>query len=317
MAIPLSFSFLSLLVVLAVLLSPLLLLAAAGRKARGNTAAGARQLPTGPAKLPIIGNIHLLFTGNPLHQTLRELSKKHGPLMHLQLGCTPTVVVSSAELAEEVLKTHDLKCCSRPLLVAFAKLSYGYSDIATTPYSDRWRKLRKFSTVELFSHKMIGSSRSIREQEIERVMEVIRARSIVDLRELLMSFSCNATCRSAFGRGYDEAGSGKLHELVEEAQAVISTVFVADYFPAMGWVDVLSGARRRLHRVHLKLDRAYQGIIDEHLDRSGGQNGEREDIVDALLRLKETEEITDDQIKGVFMVRLCIDRYIYIMTWFD
>ncbi|RWV78985.1 hypothetical protein GW17_00059953, partial [Ensete ventricosum] len=89
----------SLLVVLA-LLSALLL---AGRKARGGSATW--KLPPGPAKLPVIGHLHLLGS-SLLHRSLWELSKKHGPLMHLKLGRVPVVVVSSPEMAKEVLKTH-------------------------------------------------------------------------------------------------------------------------------------------------------------------------------------------------------------------
>jgi len=36
--------------------------------------------------------------------------------MHLMLGRVPTVVVSSSDTARQVLRVHDLHCCTRPSL---------------------------------------------------------------------------------------------------------------------------------------------------------------------------------------------------------
>ncbi|CDY60849.1 BnaA01g34770D [Brassica napus] len=121
-------------------------------------------LPPSPPTLPIIGNLHQL-SGLP-HRCFHHLSIKYGPVVLLHLGFVPTVVISSSEAAEEVLRTNDLGCCSRPKTVATGKLSYGFKDISFAQYGEYWREMRKLAVVELFSLKKVHSFKNIREEEV-------------------------------------------------------------------------------------------------------------------------------------------------------
>ncbi|XP_038686840.1 cytochrome P450 71D11-like [Tripterygium wilfordii] len=94
-------------------------------------------LPPGPWKLPFIGKLRQLVLNLP-HGALRDLAKKHGPLMHLQFGEVPTLVVSSAEYAKEVMQTHDITFASRPRLNALKILG---GEEATSPIFFVWYSL--------------------------------------------------------------------------------------------------------------------------------------------------------------------------------
>ncbi|OIT05744.1 costunolide synthase, partial [Nicotiana attenuata] len=122
------------------------------------------KLPPGPTKLPFIGNLNQLMTPTP-HKKLRDLALKYGPLMFLKLGMVPTIVVSSADAAEKILKTNDLAFAGRPKLVGPKILGYNYTDIALAPYGTYWRQLRKICILELLSSKRVNSFASARREE--------------------------------------------------------------------------------------------------------------------------------------------------------
>lgn len=122
-------------------------------------------LPPGPWRLPVIGSMHHL-AGKLAHRALRDLAAVHGPLMMLQLGETPLVVVSSREVAREVLRTHDANFATRPRLLAGEVVLYGGADILFSPSGEYWRKLRQLCAAEVLGPKRVLSFRHIREQEV-------------------------------------------------------------------------------------------------------------------------------------------------------
>ncbi|KAK6161576.1 hypothetical protein DH2020_004957 [Rehmannia glutinosa] len=257
--------------------------------------------PPGPPGLPLIGNLYQFSTANNIHIYLWKLSKKYGPLMHMKLGPVPVLVISSAKLAKEVLKTKDLLFCTRPRLLGQQKLSYNCMDIAFSPYSDYWREVRKITAIHLFSFRKIQSFSPIRADEIYRMITKISGfascNKVVNLSEMAMALGSTMICRIAFGKRYDEHGSEirRFDDLLHEAQALMATFFVSDYFPMFGWVDKLTGLINRLDTAFKNLDSFYQEQIDEHLDRDRAKRGVGEDdILDILIQLKEHKSCSID-----------------------
>ncbi|KAH9763648.1 cytochrome P450 71A22 [Citrus sinensis] len=91
-----------------------------------------KSLPPSPPKLPIIGNLHQL--GLFPHRSLGALAQRYGPLMLLHLGKVPVLVVSSADAACEIVRTHDVIFANRPKLTPFVKLLNGCIDVSMAPY---------------------------------------------------------------------------------------------------------------------------------------------------------------------------------------
>lgn len=81
------------------------------------------KFPPSPPKLPIIGNLHQL--GALPHWSLLVVSEKYGPLMLTHFGKVPTLVVSYAEMAQKIMKTHDLDFAGNPQMKLADVLSSG------------------------------------------------------------------------------------------------------------------------------------------------------------------------------------------------
>ncbi|TXG52110.1 hypothetical protein EZV62_021279 [Acer yangbiense] len=279
------------------------------------------RFPPGPKGFPLIGNLHQLDNSKP-HQYLWKLSKEYGPLMSLHIGFVPTLVVSSAKMAKEVLKTHDLHFCSRPSLLGQQKLSYNGFDLAFAPYNDYYREMRKLCVVHLFNPTRVQQFRPIREDEVSRMIEKISksvfASKPVNLSALVMSLTSTIICRVAFGKRYEDEGveRSRFQALLNETQAMFASFFFSDHFPFMGWIDRFTGLISRLEKNFKNFDTFYQELIDEHLD-SNRPKSEQEDIIDVLLQLRTKRlfkiDLTMDHIKGVLMLALA--NLLYKFDW--
>ncbi|KAM3308536.1 premnaspirodiene oxygenase [Capsicum chacoense] len=269
------------------------------------------KLPPGPWRLPIIGSLHhlrgaLLFP----HCTFKNLAIKYGPIMYLQLGEIPTVVISSPNMAKEVLKTHELAFATRPQLTSVSITTYNFKDIVFTPYGDEWRQMRKICVTNLLSTKIVKSFGSIRKDEIMKIVSSIRSTngsSVVNLTEKMLQFSNSVTCRSAFGKVC--TNQGELINLLRDVLDAIGGFDVADLFPSWKLLHKMSGVQSKLLKLHQKVDVALENIVNEHIKNQAlgsKENGDQliggEDLVDVLLRIKENGElqfpITNDHIKA-------------------
>ncbi|QCD99390.1 Cytochrome P450 [Vigna unguiculata] len=268
-------------------------------------------IPPGPWKLPIIGNLHHLLSSTP-HRKLRDLAKIYGPMMHLQLGEIFIIVVSSAEYAKEIMKTHDAIFASRPQLLAADIASYGYTNIAFAPYGSYWKKVRRICTMELLSPKRVSSFQPIREEELSNLVEIIGTHvggSPINLTEAVSSSMYNIISRAALGKKRTK-DQDEFMSILQRGVVGAGGFDIGELFPSATWLQHLTGLRPMLEKVHQEMDRILEAIIDEHREaRSKAKYGHEsdEDLVDVLLNFHDANDtnqevcLTINNIKAVIM----------------
>ncbi|KAM3201064.1 cytochrome 71D7 [Capsicum annuum] len=269
-----------------------------------------KKFPPGPWKLPFIGNMHHMAGGVP-HRILGDLAKKYGPIMHLQFGEVSAIVVSSSELAKQVLKTHDLAFASRPKIIAADIICYDRCDIAFSPYGEYWRQMRKICVLEVLSAKNVRAFSSIRHDEVFRLIDSIRSSSssgeLVNFTEKVTWFTSSIICRSAFGQVLKE--QDKFVKLMSRVVTLAGGFDMTDIFPSFKLLHFLSPAKQTLLDLHRKVDSTVEDVINEHKKNLSTQKNddalEGEDLIDVLLRLKKDGAlqfpITNNNIKTVII----------------
>lgn len=274
-----------------------------------------KNLPPSPSRLPVLGNFHQL--GLLPHRNLQSLAQKHGPMMLLHFGSVPTLVLSSADAAREVMKAQDIIFCDRPDSSLFRRLLYDNKNMSVAPYGEYWRQLKSISVLQLLSNKRVQSFRKLREEETALLVNRIRALSsssvAVNLSELFVTLTNDVSCRSAFGKKYSDEGNGReFKKLLKQFLELLGSYSFADFVPWLGWVDRISGLDAKVDRVSKKLDEFLQGVVLEHVNKQqihvGGKNEQlehKEDFVDILLRIQKEAthgiSIENDTVKAIIV----------------
>ncbi|CAN1829113.1 Desmethyl-deoxy-podophyllotoxin synthase [Linum perenne] len=275
-----------------------------------NTTPSQPPLPPGPWKLPIIGNLHQLMGTNPLlHRRLAELAGRYGPLMHLKLGETSNVIVSSPELAKEFMKTHDLNFATRPYLPSADVVFYNARDIAFGAYGEYWRQMRKICTLELLSGNRVKMLRPVREEEIWEMVNSISYFAFflqtVNLSRTLISLGYAIISRAAFGYRMKKLEEEALLPVLTKIVVVIGGSTVGDFFPSNRLLRIVTGTERQLKRLHREVDIILERIIDEHIEKRRARSKKDEDLVDVLLSFTEKRDLgfpfTKVEIKAVIL----------------
>uniref|UniRef100_A0A1W7HBM9 Cytochrome P450 n=1 Tax=Scoparia dulcis TaxID=107240 RepID=A0A1W7HBM9_SCODU len=285
------------------------------------------RLPPGPTPRPLLGNLNDI---KPVRfRCFAEWAQSYGPIISVWFGSTLNVVVSSSELAKEVLKEKDQLLADRHRSRSAARFSKDGQDLIWADYGPHYVKVRKVCTLELFTPKRLEALRPIREDEVTAMVESIyndstspdnKGKSLL-VKKYLGAVAFNNITRLAFGKRClnDE---GILDKQGQEFKAITAnglklgaSLSVAEHIPWLRWMCPLDedafakhGARR---------DRLTREIMEEHtLAREKGGDT-KQHFFDALLTLKDKYDLSEDTIIGLLwdMITAGMDTTAISVEW--
>ncbi|XP_062110630.1 geraniol 8-hydroxylase-like [Humulus lupulus] len=268
-------------------------------------------LPPGPRSFPIIGN--LLELGHNPHKSLAKLSHIHGPIMSLKLGQITAVVVSSADLAKEVLQTHDQLFSNRTVPDSLRACNHHHYGLPWIPVSPSWRNFRKMCSSYMFSAKALDTNKNLRHQKVQELLSYVGkmagAGEAVDINTAGFNTSLSLLSTTFFSLDWADSSSngddmaGELKEIVFNIMESAGKPNLADYFPFLRKVDP-QGIRRNMARQFRKMMGLFDRIINKRLpllrESSGniatGLRDGSHDILDNLLNYMMSEENKEHQL---------------------
>ncbi|CAM8922589.1 unnamed protein product [Rhodiola kirilowii] len=259
-------------------------------------------LPPGPPRLPIIGNLHQL--GQTPHRSLHRLAAKYGPIMHLKLGTIPTIVISSPHYAKQILQTHDHVFSSRYLSDTICILNHENMSVGFLPVCPKWRNLRKAIYTEFFSQTRLDNSQGIRFKKIQQLVEYVgdNTGKVLDVGFLAFITMINFMSSSLMSvdlADYNSQSSAEFRELVTKSVKLVGKPNLSDFFPVLRFLD-LQRLRKENEYNLTRLFSILASFVDQR-ERSGigSEDGSR-DVLDALLRKKSEYELCSEDIKHLF-----------------
>ncbi|KAM0917349.1 hypothetical protein ACQ4PT_009576 [Festuca glaucescens] len=239
-------------------------------------------LPPGPKPLPIIGN--MLMGDQFTHRGLAALAMRYGGLLHLRVGSLRIFVVSTPDLAREVLQTQDGDFSHRPATAAVRYLTYGRSDLAFGHSgSAYWRQMRKLCSTKLFSRRRPETWLAVRDGYGALARDVRKSSGqAVNLGDLIFRHTVRVIFRAAFSTVYDDERLEKFVSMFPEFSKLLEAFHIGDFFPWLGWME-RRGFERRLGAARDALGEFLDKIIDDHLRRGKNPEDADADMVDGLL----------------------------------
>ncbi|KAL4570843.1 hypothetical protein LXL04_026506 [Taraxacum kok-saghyz] len=253
-----------------------------------------KRLPPGPTGLPIIGN--LLDIGPKPHESLAKLSKKHGPLMTIQLGSITTVVASTPDAAREILQRNDQACSGRIIPDAVTALHNHDAAVIWIPANEEWRTIRKALKTYLTHQHKLDTVRDLRENVMEEMLDFLqesgRKKAVVDIGKLAFAVALNQmsnTCLSRNLTTYESDDIGGFKAVVKKLMEVDGKFNIADIFPVLKPFDP-QNIRREAKAAYDWLDKVTESFIQERLKHRESKMARFGDTLDSLLDYSEDNE---------------------------
>ncbi|KAI3921338.1 hypothetical protein MKW92_037542, partial [Papaver armeniacum] len=235
------------------------------------------------------------------HMYFANLTNKYGPIIKVKLGSNLVIVLSSAELAEVVLKEFDSTFANRFPTIAGMVISYGGSDMGFAN-GLQWRNARSFCVREILSKDTLNSFSTLCRQEIRRTLRSLYAKvnTPVLLRQEIHMSMLNMILNMLLGGTFNDEEKIRIGlefgRVAAEVVDCIGRSNISDFLPVLAKFD-LQGVERRMKELISWLDSFFR-------DQDGNKN-DFKDVLQVFLELQDQGEFktcfTITNLKALFM----------------
>nr|AFK42372.1 unknown [Lotus japonicus] len=233
-----------------------------------NQTQNSSKLPPGPRPYPIIGNILELGT-NP-HISLTKLSEIYGPIMTLKLGTITTIVISSPQLAKQVLQENGQTFSSRIVSHAVQAVEHQKCSAVWLPPLAKWRNLKRVCATKVFSTQMLDSTKVLRQEKLKELLDFVKEKSnkgeALDFGEAVFSTVLNSISNTFFSvdltHSTCDEKSQEFKNIIWKIMEYAGKPNVADFFPILRPLDP-QGVHAKMSHYFMKLLKIFDGIIEE------------------------------------------------------
>ncbi|ESQ27698.1 hypothetical protein EUTSA_v10019844mg [Eutrema salsugineum] len=277
-------------------------------------------IPPGPKPRFLIGNLHQMKP-HWTHSFI-EWSKTYGPIISVWMGTQLIVVVSSSDLARQVLRDKDHQLSNRQRI---ARMTQSGNDLVWSDYSPHYVKLRKLCTLELFSLKSIENFRSLREMEVRSMVESILKDLMIDssndqtrkplvVRKYVAKVVLNTISRLMIGKEFESEEGKEFKSIVEKEHLLSGSGTFFDHVWWLKWLSSWFISDKEFLAHKERRTKWFRGAIMEEEDVAvEDHNG----FVRNLLVLKEKKELSEETVHGLIwnMLTAGSDTTAVVIEW--
>ncbi|MED6200793.1 hypothetical protein PIB30_088708 [Stylosanthes scabra] len=240
---------------------------------------------------------------NKPQQTLAKIAKLYGPnIMFLKFGQTTTIIVSSPDIAKEILQTNDLLFSDRTVPSIVTSLDHHNYSLPFLPVCPLWKDLRKICNEQLFSHKILDLSQGLRRKKLLDLLNDMRkygqTGKSVDVGHAAFRACINFLSYTFVSEDFVESvENGEYKDIVSTLLKLTGTTNVVDIFPFLKIFDP-QGLQRHTVNYLTKFFHSLDKLIDKRLKlREDGNYVTNNDMLDALLDVSQDDSKRMDRKK--------------------
>nr|WET52780.1 cytochrome P450 76BV1 [Ajuga reptans] len=225
--------------------------------------------------------------------------------MRVDYGTRRTIVISSPELAKEIMMKHDLEFSGRFTPFVLEALNQHEFAMAVLPMGDKWRQLRRICKEHIFTPQKVQATEGLRQDKLRQLRDYLEECSnsgtSVDIDKAMMVTSLNMlsnTLVSMDFAGYSSAANQEIRDTIEQAAHIGTTANPADYLPFLRMFDP-KGLQRRARACYVKLLAYLEDIVGKRMKQQ--LNHQSNDLLQVLLDLHQQNELTLEEVTRLLL----------------